>query len=112
MLGYDLEIIYKKWNQNVVAGALSRKDGDVKALLCTISIIEPNWINEAREECKNDEEVWELIQKLQQDSNTSDTFSWKNDFLWYKYHLNICKNSKVRQNILMELHTSPLRGHS
>ena len=29
------------------------------------SIIQPNWIVEARVELKNDEEVWKLIQKLQ-----------------------------------------------
>ena len=75
MLGYDFEIIYKKGKQNVVADALSRKDEDVEALLCTISIIQPDSINEARDEWKNDEEVWALIRKLQQDCNTSDTFS-------------------------------------
>ena len=64
MLGYDFEIIYKKGKQNVVADALLRKDEDVKALFCVISIIQPDWINEAREEWKNDEEVWALIQKL------------------------------------------------
>ena len=84
MLGYDFEIIYKKGKQNVVENALSRKDEDVEALLCAISIIQPDLINEAREEWKNDEEVWELIRKLQQDSSISDTFSWKNDSLWYK----------------------------
>jgi len=40
MLGYDFEIIYKKGRQNVVAHALSRKDEDVEALLCAISIIQ------------------------------------------------------------------------
>ena len=64
MLGYDFEIICKKGKQNVVADALSRKDEDVEALLCTISIIKLDWINEAREEWKNDEEVWAFIQKL------------------------------------------------
>lgn len=87
MLGYDFEIIYKKGKQNVVTDTLSRKDEDVEALLCTISIIQPGWINEAREESKNDEEVWALTEKLQQDSSTSDTFSWKNDSLWYKYFI-------------------------
>ena len=48
MLGYDFEIIYKKGKQNVVADSLSRKDVDVEALLYSISIIQPNWINEAR----------------------------------------------------------------
>ena len=73
--------------------ALSRKVEDVEALLCAISIIQPDWINKAREEWKNDEEVWELIRKLQQDSNTPDTFSWQNDSLWYKDRLYLCKNS-------------------
>ena len=112
MLGYDFEIIYKKGKQNVVADALSRRDEDVEALLCAISIIQPDWIKEAREEWKNDEEVWELIRKLLQDSSTSDTFSWQNYSLWYKYHLYLCKNSQLKQKILMELHTSPLGGHS
>jgi hypothetical protein len=39
ILGYDFEIFYKKGKQNVVANALSRKDEDVEAFLCAISII-------------------------------------------------------------------------
>ena len=62
-------------NKIVVADALSRKDEDVEAFLCAISIIQPDWINEESEKWKNDEEEWELIRKLQQDSSTSDTFS-------------------------------------
>eukprot|EP00253_Pinus_taeda_P017399 PITA_17399 len=112
MLGYDFQIIYKKGKQNVVANALSRKDEDVEELLCTISIIQPDWINEAREEWKNDEEVGELIRKLQQDSSTFDTLSWKNDSLWYKGRLYLCTNSQLKQKILLELHASPLGGHS
>jgi hypothetical protein len=50
VLGYDFEIIYKKRKQNVVAGALSRKDEDVEAFLCAISIIQLDWIIEERDE--------------------------------------------------------------
>ena len=64
----------KKGKQNVVVDALSRKDEDVEAFICTISIIQPDWINEVRDEWKNGEEVWTLIQKIQQDPSTSDTF--------------------------------------
>jgi len=64
MLGYDFEIIYKKWKQNVVADALSRKDEDVEAFFCDISIIQLDWINEASEEWKKDEEAWPIIKKL------------------------------------------------
>ena len=59
----------------MVADALLRKDEDVEAFICPISIIQPYWINEARDEWKNDEELWALIQKIQQGPNTSDTFS-------------------------------------
>lgn len=64
MLGYEFEIICKKGKHNVVANALSRKDEEVEALLYAISIIQSNWINDAREKRKNDEEVWALIQRI------------------------------------------------
>ena len=50
MLGYDFEIIYKKGKQNMVTYALSRKYKDVEALIYSLSIIQPNWILEEREE--------------------------------------------------------------
>jgi hypothetical protein len=49
---------------------------------------------------------------LQQDSSSYDTFTWKNDSLWYKYHLYLCKNSQLKQKVLFELHTSLVGGHS
>jgi hypothetical protein len=48
-----------------VADALLRKDEDVEAFLYVISIIQPNWIIEARDEWKNDENLWTHIQRLQ-----------------------------------------------
>jgi hypothetical protein len=113
-LAYDFEIIYKKGKKNVVADALSRKDEYVEAFLYAILIIQPDWIIEAGDEWKNDEKVWTLIQRLQQDSSASDTFTWKNDSLWYKDCLYLCKNSQLKQKILLELHTSPVsvRSHS
>ena len=111
VLGYEFEIIYKKGKLNVVADSLSRKNEEVEALVCAISIIQPYLITEARDEWKKDKEVWTLIQNLQQDPSTSNTFSWKNDSIWYKDHLYICKNSQLKQKILLELHTSPLGGH-
>jgi hypothetical protein len=111
MLGYDFEIIYKNGKQNMVADALLRKYEDVKALLCALSIIQPYLIVEAREEWKNDLLVWILIQKLQKDPNVSNTFVCKNHSLWYKDHLYICKESQLKQKVLLELHASPIGGH-
>ena len=112
MLWYDFEIICKKGKQNFVGDSLLRKDEDVKALLCALMIIQPDWIVEAREEWKNDPLVWMLIKKLQNDPSVLDTFVWKNDSLLYKDHLYICKEFKLKQKVILELHTSPIGGHS
>ena len=112
MLGYDFEIIYKKGKQNVVADALSMKDEDVEALFYAISIIQPDWIIEARGEWKNDEEIWTFIQKLQQDPSASNTFMWKDDFLWYKDCLYLCKSFQLKQKVLLEFRSSLVGGHS
>ena len=81
----------------------------MEALLCVISIIQPDWIIEARDEWKKDEEVWTLIQKLQQDPITSDTFSWKNDSLWYKVPLYLCNNSPNSKKYSFGIAHLPLR---
>jgi hypothetical protein len=60
----------------------------------------------------NEEKVWTLFQRLQQDSSASDTFTWKNDSLWYTDRLYLCKNSQLKQKVLLELHTSRVGGHS
>jgi hypothetical protein len=64
ILGYDFEIIYKKGKKFFVENALSRKDEYVEAFLCSISIIQPDWIIEATDEWKNEKNVWTLIQIL------------------------------------------------
>ena len=40
MLYYDFEIIYRKGKKIFIADALSRKNEDVEALFCVISIIQ------------------------------------------------------------------------
>ena len=64
MWGYDFEIIYKKGKQNMVGDAFLIKYEDVEALLCALSIIQLDWILEARGEWKNGLSVWRLIQQL------------------------------------------------
>ena len=84
----------------------------MEEFLCAISIIQLDWIIEARDEWKNDKEVWAHFQKLQQYPSTYDTYIYKNDSLCYKYRLYLCKNSQLKQKIILEFHTSPLGGHS
>ena len=50
MFGYDFEIVYKKGKENIVVDALSRKDDKDESLLCALSILQENWVVEAKEE--------------------------------------------------------------
>ena len=105
MLKYYFEIIYKKGKQNMVVDALSRKYEDVKELLCDILFIQPNWRVEEREEWKNDTSMWTLIKQLQKDPSVLDTFVCRDDSLWYKDLLYTCKESQLKQKVILELHT-------
>ena len=112
MLGYDFEIVYKKGKENIVVDALSRKDEKDEALLCALSILQANWVEEAKAEWKNDVETSNLIEQLKSDPSSSYKFCWKGDTLWYKECLYLCKNSNLKIKILTELHESPVGGHS
>ena len=86
MLGYDFDIVYKKGKENIVVDALSRKDEKDEALLCSLSILQENWVVEAKEEWKNDVATSNLIQKIKSDPSSLDKFCLKGDILWYKDH--------------------------
>ena len=55
--------------------------------------------------------MWTLIQQLQKDPSVSNIFVWNNDSLWYKDRLYICKESQLKQKVLLELQTSLIGGH-
>ena len=112
MLGYDFEIVYKKGKENIVANALSRKDKKDEALLCALSILQENWVVEAKEEWQNDVATSNLIQQIKSDPSSSDKFCLKGDSLWYKECLYLCENSTLKHKILKELHESLIGGHS
>ena len=47
-----------------MADALSGKDEKDEALLCALSILQENWVLEAKEEWKNDVATRNIIQKI------------------------------------------------
>ena len=52
------------------------------------------------------------FKSFKKDPSISDTFVWNNDSLWYNDRLYICKESQLKEKVLLELHTSPVGGQS
>lgn len=73
-MGCDFEIVCRKGKKNGVSYAISRRDEVVESLHYAISIMQTNWIIEARDEWTNYEVVWKLTKTLQQDPNAFDSF--------------------------------------
>jgi len=69
-------------------------------------------LQEARMEWKQYQEVGNIIQELQEDPDALDQFVWNDDFLLYRDHLYLCKNSQLKYKFLSELHNYPIGGHS
>jgi hypothetical protein len=88
-----------------------RKEEETKGSLCVIYILQSNWVKEERIEWNQDQEVRKIIQQLHEDPNLVRNFVWNNELIWYHDHLYLCKNSLLKQNIFLELYTTPIRGH-
>ena len=89
-----------------------KKNEDVEGLICATSIPQSDWVEEARIEWKQDQKACKIIQQLKEDPNALEKIMWKNDLLWYKDHLYLSHSSQLKNKILVELHTSPIGGHS
>jgi hypothetical protein len=80
LFGYDYEIIYNKFKENVVANALSRKYEDEGSLF-SLSFIVPYWLRVVRQEWLQDPKSSQLIQQLKSSAPASPGYSWLHDDL-------------------------------
>ena len=62
-------------------------------------------------QCKQYQNLCKIIQQIQEDPSPLDKFVWNNGLLWYRYRLCLCKNSQLKQKVLLELNASPIGGH-
>eukprot|EP00253_Pinus_taeda_P007116 PITA_07116 len=97
--------------ENRVADALSRQFEEDSTLLA-ISLPRPEWIKEARREWFSHPGLSQLISQLQEDPNPTKGYSWQNEILSYRDKVVISRTSNLKSRILVELHSSPLVGHS
>jgi hypothetical protein len=78
-----------------VVDALLRKEEEKEGSLCVISILQSNWVEEARIEWKKDKKVCKIIRQLKEDPNSLDNFVWNNYFLWYHDRLYLCIPTQI-----------------
>ncbi|KAJ3684806.1 hypothetical protein LUZ61_013970 [Rhynchospora tenuis] len=117
LLGLHYVIEYKKGAHNLVADALSRREGYnysgiTSSELCVVSEITPQWVAELLSSYDNDDWILSLKKKLQHEPEESHKLSTHQGLLRYKGRLCVGSANQWRQKLLHEFHESNLGGHS
>jgi hypothetical protein len=74
---FDIDILYKKGRENLVADELSRKlDSDTT--LCDFSIVISKWISEVQTPYVKNPKIRKLIEEVESNSTTNPKFTWEN----------------------------------
>ncbi|KAJ3701343.1 hypothetical protein LUZ61_005048 [Rhynchospora tenuis] len=117
LLGLHYVIEYKKGAHNLVADALSRREGHnctgtISSDLCLVSEITPQWVTELLTSYDDDDWIMSLKKKLQEGSVELHKLTCHQGLLRYKGRLCVGGANQWRQKLLHEFHGSNLGGHS
>ncbi|KAL4587543.1 hypothetical protein LXL04_000414 [Taraxacum kok-saghyz] len=107
LIGFDFEIFYKPGKENKVADALSRIE---EAQLLALSTAQPAWITELRNFYQTDTGI--KCKEHLPGNNNDNTFTFRDGLLYSSDKMFIPNNSSIRQQLLLEYHSSTLGGHS
>ncbi|KAJ1703891.1 hypothetical protein LUZ63_003670 [Rhynchospora breviuscula] len=118
LLGLHYTIEYKKGASNVVADALSRREGqngpsdDIPSELCMVSEIVPHWITELLASYENDDWIMGLKKKMLAGTTDSHHLTEHQGIVRYKGRMCIGAAHDWRDKLLHEFHNSNMGGHS
>lgn len=109
LVGYDFSIIYRPGKQNRAADALSQVP---EAACMAITGCIPDLLTELRLHNTTHPELIALQQSLAQDPDLTNGYSFRDGLLFFKGRLVIPTDSPLRQQLLIEFHSSSIGGHA
>ncbi|KAJ1694535.1 hypothetical protein LUZ63_011233 [Rhynchospora breviuscula] len=117
LLGLHYIIEYKKGTSNLVADALSRREGignptNTSSELNLVSEIIPQWVTDLLNSYTDDEWISGLKQKLQAGISDTHHLSEHQGILRYKGRICVGNANQWRAKLFHEFHSSNLGGHS
>ncbi|XP_073149101.1 uncharacterized protein [Henckelia pumila] len=110
LLGYEFEIKHKGGTENWAADALSRRDEF--GILAALTKVEWVEIEELKKAVRMDQELRDIIEKVQLGDNGSRHYSMINDCLLHRGRLVVPRSSLWVPKLLQEFHATPVGGHS
>ncbi|XP_073151826.1 uncharacterized protein [Henckelia pumila] len=110
LLGYEFEIKHKAGTENWAADALSRRDEF--GILAALTKVEWVEIEELKKAVRMDQELRDIIEKVQLGDNGSRHYSMINDCLLHRGRLVVPRSSLWVPKLLQEFHATPVGGHS
>lgn len=111
LLGLRYKVVYKKGVDNSAADALSRSQHHSPECFA-LSVVTPSWCSELRDGYNSDAQATILLTKLATNPSAVPHFSLVDGLLRYKDKIWIGSNNKLQQQLIAQMHSSPIDGHS
>ncbi|GKC06068.1 hypothetical protein Tco_0997678 [Tanacetum coccineum] len=111
LMGFDYEVTYKKGKDNIVADALSRREGNNECFSINVATISIVLYDREKQTWEADDKLKDICVKLKE-GQTKKHYSWVNDLLLRKGKLVVGYDVQLRQNLLHYFHDGSISGHS
>uniref|UniRef100_A0A453QLK2 Integrase catalytic domain-containing protein n=1 Tax=Aegilops tauschii subsp. strangulata TaxID=200361 RepID=A0A453QLK2_AEGTS len=109
LLGLNYRIEYRKGALNQAADALSRRP---EAAVCAISVCVPRWLEDVKRSYTQDPQCTKILAAASVPTATNGSFQVHGGLIRYKGRVWIGNNPVVQQQVLAELHSGAIGGHS
>lgn len=111
LLCLPYKIVYKKGSDNSAADALSRRQHPLPTCFA-LSVVTPEWCSNIRQGYQSDDQATTILAKLAAKPDSVPNFSLLDDLIHNKDKLWVGNNTSLQQQLIEQMHSSPIGGHS